>query len=64
MPLKNEELEKKTLFFRRGDWEFLESIMRPNGIATSVAIRTLISNYVDQKRNELTPTEIDLETDL
>lgn len=57
-------LQKKTLHFREGDWDFLESIFRPNGIATSVAIRSIISHYVDEKRRQLSPTTVDLEEDL
>ena len=60
----NEDLEKKTLFFRRGDWDFLESIMRPNGIPTSAAIRAIVSRYVDDRRGPVSETQIDLETDL
>jgi hypothetical protein len=60
--MKNDDLEKKTLNLRRGDWDFLESIFRPNGIPTSLAVRSIISNYVDQHRTE---TKLpDLETDL
>jgi len=46
------DLQKHTLNLREGDWDFLESIFRPNGIPTSVAVRTIISNYVDKKRIE------------
>ena len=57
-------LEKKTLYFRTGDWDFLESMMRPNGIATSVAIRSIISSFVDKKRAQTTPTHLELDTEL
>lgn len=43
-------LEKKTLNFREGDWDYLESIFYSQGIGPSVAIRTLVSNFVDAKR--------------
>lgn len=46
------DLQKHTLHLRAGDWDFLESMFKPNGVATSVAVRTLISNYVDKKRAE------------
>ena len=59
----DDHLEKKTLNFRRGDWDFIESICRPRGIATSTAIRTIISQFVDARRPE-TETTVDLETDL
>ena len=60
----DDNLEKKTLNIRRGDWDFLESICRPNGIATSVAVRTIISKFVDQKRAAVADPQIDLEADL
>lgn len=46
------DLQKHTLNLRKGDWDYLESICRPNGIATSLAVRSLISQYVDAKRAE------------
>jgi hypothetical protein len=46
------DLKKHTLHLRDGDWDFLESAFKPNGIPTSVAVRTIISNYVDKKRKE------------
>jgi hypothetical protein len=45
-------LKKHTLHLREGDWDFLESMFKPNGIPTAVAVRTLVSNFVDQKRKE------------
>jgi len=60
----NDDLEKKTLFFRRGDWDFLESIMRPNGIPTSAAIRAIVSRFVDERRAQTTQTKLDLDTEL
>jgi len=61
---QNENLEKKTLYFREGDWNYLESIMRPNGIATSVAIRSIVSKFVDERRGQQEPITLDLEADL
>ena len=46
------DIKKHTLNLRNGDWDFLESMFKPNGIATAVAVRTIISNYVDKKREE------------
>ena len=46
------DLQKHTLHLRRGDWDYLESICKPNGLATSLAVRTLVSQYVDVKRAE------------
>ena len=50
------DLQKHTLHLRVGDWAYLESIYKPNGLATSVAIRTLVSTHVDgMKAKEETP---------
>ena len=46
------DLQKHTLHLRSGDWDYLESICKPNGIATSLAVRTLVSQYIDRKRAE------------
>lgn len=48
-------LKKHTLNLRDGDWDYIESIARPNGIATGVIVRTLISNYVDAQRAKESP---------
>lgn len=45
-------IKKHTLNLREGDWDYLESMFKPNGIPTAVAVRTLISNFVDKKRDE------------
>ena len=44
------DLQKHTLNLRSGDWAYLESVYKPNGLATSTIIRTLISNKVDELR--------------
>lgn len=46
------DLQKHTLHLRAGDWDYVESIAKPNGLSTSLIVRTLVSNYVDQKRDE------------
>lgn len=46
------DLQKHTLHLRSGDWDYLESIFKPNGIPTSVAVRSLVSQFVDRKRAE------------
>ena len=46
------DIKKHTLNLRDGDWDYIESMFKPNGIATSVAVRTIISNFVDKKRRE------------
>lgn len=43
---------KHTMHLRTGDWDYIESIFKPHGIATSVVIRTLVSNYVDAKKRQ------------
>lgn len=45
-------IKKHTLNLRSGDWDYLESMYKPNGIATAVAVRTILSNFVDKKRAE------------
>lgn len=46
------DLKKHTLHLRDGDWDYIESIFKPNGISTSTVVRTLVSNYVDRKKHE------------
>jgi hypothetical protein len=47
------DLQKHTLQLRSGDWDYLESIYKPNGLPTSVVIRSLVSEHVDKmKRRE------------
>lgn len=46
------DLRKHTLHLREGDWDYLESMFKPNGIPTSVAVRTIVSSFVDRKRKE------------
>lgn len=46
------EIKKHTLNLRAGDWDYLESMFKPNGVSTAIVIRTLVSNFVDKKRNE------------
>lgn len=46
------DIHKHTLNLRAGDWDYLDTLFKPNGIPTSVAVRTIISNYVDKKRLE------------
>jgi len=54
------DTQKHTLHLREGDWDYIESLFKPNGIATSVVIRTLVSRYVDQKRQEYEPMSSDM----
>ncbi len=45
------QLRKHTLFLREGDWDYLESIYKTQGLNTSVIVRTLVSNHVDKLRS-------------
>lgn len=56
----DDDLEKKTLNLRRGDWDFIESICRPRGIPTSVGVRTILSNYVDAHRTETAVSDLEV----
>lgn len=58
------DLEKKTLNLRAGDWDYIESMSKPQGLPTSEVVRLLVSNYVDGKRRAETPrnfNDLDLE---
>jgi hypothetical protein len=56
MPIKG-DLQKHTLHLREGDWAYLEAIYRPKGIATSLAIRTVVANFVDAQRKKEAPRD-------
>lgn len=48
MPAKSrEDLQKKTLNLRQGDWSYLDSIYESQGIPTSYIVRNLVSQFVD-----------------
>ena len=53
------DLQKHTLHLRRGDWDFIETVGGPNGIATSVIIRTIVSNFVDERRGTEHPPALE-----
>ena len=53
MPI--EELEKKTLNIRKGDWDFLTDIYQPRGLSTSEVVRKIISLHVEHIRSKQTP---------
>ena len=55
------DLQKHTLHLRLGDWAYLESIYKLNGLATSVIIRSLVSNYVDELRAKEKAPELHME---
>lgn len=59
------DLQKHTLFLRKGDWDYLESAYRPGGTPTSLVVRTLVSAHVDKlRRKEEGPGEISAEVSL
>lgn len=47
------DLQKHTLNLRSGDWEIIEAVAQPRGIATSFIVRTLVSQYVDQIKRKI-----------
>lgn len=47
------QLRKHTLNLRDGDFDFLTSICEPKGVQTSVLIRTIVSNYVDNIKTQI-----------
>lgn len=53
--MSNPEITKHTLNLRSGDWDFIESIFKPRGVATSIVVRSLISRYVDEARKNEQP---------
>jgi hypothetical protein len=55
---RSTDLHKHTLHLRKGDWDFIESICRPNGIPTSVTIRVLVSNFVDEQKAKENPIDV------
>lgn len=64
MSRQKADIEKKTLNLRSGDWDYIESIAKPQGLPTSEVIRLLVSNYVDGKKRAETPSnfnDLDLE---
>lgn len=48
--MQSEKLEKKTMQFREGDWEFLTDTYQPRGLTTSKLIRELVAEHVDKLR--------------
>ena len=48
--MEDENLKKHTLHLRTGDWDYLESVYKRDGIPTSLVIRKIISNVVDKMR--------------
>lgn len=44
----NDNIEKKTLNFRAGDWDYITSVFGPQGVFTSTVVRSLVSKWVDE----------------
>jgi hypothetical protein len=57
-------IKKHTLNLREGDWDYLESIARGKCIPTSLVIRTLVSNKVDELRARENSTVPELDESL
>ena len=58
------DLQKHTLNLRLGDWAYLESVYKINGLDTSVVIRTLISKHVDGLREKEEVPKLNMEFQL
>lgn len=54
------DFQKHTLNLRRGDWDYLTSILEPSSIHTSVFIRNLIARQVDALRANESSAEVTL----
>jgi hypothetical protein len=50
--MTNSNIQKHTLNLRAGDWDYIESVCKPKGIATSEVIRTLVRDLVDRWKKE------------
>ena len=48
------DLKKQTLFFREGDWDYLTEVYGPRRIPTSVVVRTIVAQFVDNLRESET----------
>ena len=58
------DLQKHTLHLRLGDWAYLESVYKVNGLPTSIVIRTLVSKKVDELREKEEAPELDMDVQL
>ena len=58
------DLQKHTLHLRLGDWAYLESVYKLNGLATSVIVRTLVSRHVDELRAKEEAPVLHMEVEL
>jgi hypothetical protein len=53
----SDHLQKHTLNLRRGDWEFITSLAKPQGVDTSLVVRKLVSKFVDEQRSLEAPVD-------
>lgn len=54
------DLRKHTLHLREGDWAYLDSILAPHNIPTSLFIRNLVSRQVEHFRARETTETLNL----
>ncbi len=50
--MSNSSMRKHTLWLREGDWDYLTDLFHASGISTSLAVRSIVARYVDDKRAE------------
>lgn len=53
--MPRDELRKHTLNLREGDWDYLVTVFRPQGVDVSFVVRKIVSNYVDELRQREGP---------
>jgi len=58
------DIHKHTLNLRTGDWDYIESVFYPQGVATSTVIRTIVSNYVDGLKSKENKPNLELDAEL
>jgi hypothetical protein len=58
------DLQKHTLHLRLGDWDYLASIYKLQGLPTSVVVRTIVSRHVDELRTQEKAPTVDMEVSL
>jgi len=58
------DLQKHTLNLRQGDWAYLESVYKPNGVDTSIVIRTIVSKQVDKLKALETAPKLEMDVAL
>jgi len=56
--MTNPNLQKHTLHLRRGDFDYIDSVFRGKNIPASVAIRRIVSKFVDTIRADASEEEL------